>query len=123
MADNTAIGGTAYIKADGKQFSLAGSMTVMLDSEEREMQAGLSGIAGYNVTHIVPYIEGEFYDTTELSMEDLSNMTNVTITVELANGKVGTLRNAVNKGANEVDGEGKFTTRFEGMEGFWSKSQ
>ncbi|MEP3246250.1 MAG: phage tail tube protein [Sneathiella sp.] len=113
------IGGTAYVKFDGKQVSLAGSITIQLDNVEREGVTGLSGVVGYNEKPIVPFVEGEFFMPEDMSMDEIRDITNATITVELANGKVGTLSQAWNKSANEVDGDSKFTTRFEGMKGEW----
>ncbi|MEH6478369.1 MAG: phage tail tube protein, partial [Sneathiella sp.] len=104
------IGGTVYIKFDGKQLTLGGSMTAMLDDSEREGVAGLSGVVGFNEKPVVPYIEGEFFMPDETSMDEIRDITSATITVELANGKVGTLSEAWNKSANEIDGESKFTT-------------
>jgi hypothetical protein len=112
------IAGTAYVKVDGAQYTLAGTLTVSTDSFTREGLAGLSGVAGYKEMPRVPFIEGEFYTTPDVSLPALEAVTNATVTAELANGKTYVLRNAWSAGAREVNAaEGTFTLRFEGMEG------
>ena len=112
------IAGTAYVKVDGKQYTLAGSLTVSPSSILREGLAGLSGVAGFKETPRVPFIEGEFYTTEGVSLPELERVTNATVTAELANGKVYVLRNAWHSGAVELNAaEGTFTARFEGTEG------
>lgn len=112
------IAGTCYIKVDGAQYTLAGSLTVSIDSVTREGLAGLSGVAGYKESPRVPYIEGEFYATEDVSIPALQAITDATVTAELANGKTYVLRNAWRAGALELNAaEGTFTLRFEGMAG------
>lgn len=117
MADKKRIAGTAYIKVDGAQYSLAGSMTVSPTKLEREGMAGLSGVAGFKETPRVPFIEGEFYTTAELSIATIEAIENATITAELANGKVYTMRNAWFAGPADINAaEGTVPLRFEGVE-------
>ncbi len=112
------IRGTAYVKVDGKQCTLEGSLTVSINELTREGKAGLSGVAGYTETAHVPYIEGTFYTTDEFSMTELSQITNATVTVELATGKSYLLNNAWQSGDLEEDeAAGTCTVRFEGMSG------
>lgn len=112
------IAGTAYVKVDGAQYSLSGSLTVSVDSVEREGKAGLSGVAGYSEMPRVPFIEGEFYLTADLSLKAVEAFTDVTVTAELANGKTYVLRNAWTAGAREANAaDGTVTIRFEGMAG------
>jgi len=112
------IAGTAYIKVDGNQYTLAGTLTVSPDILTREGLAGLSGVAGYKETPRVPFIEGEFFATENLSLPALQAITNATVTAELANGKTYVLRNAWTAGARELNAaEGTVSVRFEGMEG------
>ena len=59
------IAGTAYIKYDGAQLSLSGTLTVSLDTVEREGLAGLSGPAGYKETPRVPFIEAEVFGDSD----------------------------------------------------------
>lgn len=112
------IAGTAFVKADGVQFTLAGSMTVVIDEREREMLSGLGGVAGYKETLMPPKIEGEFFLTADLSMEDIGNITDATVTAELANGRTYLIRNAVATGRRELNAaEGTVQITFEGLGG------
>lgn len=111
------IAGTAYVKVDGAQYTLAGSLTVSPNSVNREGLAGLSGVAGYSETPRVPFIEGDFYTSAALSMPALQAVTNATVTAELANGKTYVLRNAWLAGEPDINAaEGTTTLRFEGIE-------
>jgi hypothetical protein len=112
------IAGTTYIKVDGQQFTLAGRITVSTSTVEREGKVGLSGVAGFKESPRVPFIEGDFHTTEDLSLEDLEEITRATVKVELANGKNYILRDAWCTGALEIDGaEGQISVRFEGMAG------
>lgn len=112
------IAGTAFLKADGAQYLLAGSLTVSIDNLERDGKAGLSGVAGYGEAPRVPFIEGEVFLTADLSTATLLAMTNVTVTAELANGRTYVLSNAWTAKARELNAaDGTTTVRFEGMRG------
>jgi hypothetical protein len=65
------IAGVAYIKVDGKQYTLAGSMTIALARVSREGLVGLSGVAGYKETPRVPFIEVELYADENTDLEDI----------------------------------------------------
>lgn len=109
------IAGVSYVKADGDQFALKGDFTVSPSAVEREGIAGLDGVHGYKETPRVPFVEGNFSLPPELSIEALEAMTNVTITTELANGRVYVLRNAWTTAAFEIDAaEGQVQVRWEG---------
>ena len=112
------IAGTAYVKVDGTQYTLAGRFTVSPSMVEREGVAGLSGIAGYKEMHRVPFIEGDIHTTGDLSIADLEAITNATVKAELANGKHYLLSQAWTTAAFEIDAaEGTVGVRFEGMKG------
>lgn len=112
------VAGTAYFKVDGTQLALKGNLTVSIDTFERETVAGMDGIHGYTQKPRAPYIEGDFSDIGSLSLMMLQSMCNVTVTVELMNGKVYLLRNAWTTTARELKGEdGTVTVRWDGMSG------
>lgn len=112
------IAGTAYIKVDSTQYTLSGSLTVSIDSFEREGLAGLDGVVGYKETPRVPYIEGEFFHTSDLSVEAIAKMTNVTVTAELANGRTYILSNAWTAESREINAaDGTVTIKWEGLAG------
>ena len=111
------IAGVAFLKVDGQQFILEGTLTVSPGSVSREGLVGLSGVAGYKEMPRIPFIEGSFFTTPDLSIKSVENITNATVTAELANGKTYVLRNAWSQEALEINAaDGTFTQRFEGME-------
>lgn len=112
------IAGVAFVKVNDRQYALRGSLTVSPDLFEREGIAGQDSVHGYKEIPRVPFIEGEFSTVRELSLDDLSAITDATVTAELANGKVYVLRNAWTAGAREINAEeGQVSIRFEGMSG------
>jgi hypothetical protein len=63
----------------------------------------------------VPYIEGDVSLVPELSMEDVANIVNSSVTAELANGKTYVLNEAWCRSAFELNTrEGQTRIRFEG---------
>lgn len=118
MASKNRIAGVAYIFVDGRQYPLRGNLTVSIDTVERTGVAGMDGVHGFTEKPRVPFIEGDFSDIGQLSLNTLQNMDDVTVTCELANGKVYVLRNAWTSTAREFKAvDGQATVRFEGMAG------
>ena len=116
MAQNR-IAGVAYVKYDGRPLPLEGGWTVNFAKLKREGKAGQSGVNGYKEMPEVPSIEGEVATTAEVSVEDLVAITNATVQLEAANGKVYVLRNAWTADAYEIDTEeGKIKVKFEGLD-------
>ena len=111
------ISGTAFVKVDGAQLSLAGTMSLDPTRVEREGLVGLSGPVGYKEMNVVPFIEMEVFVTQDTNLETLRNATDVTVTAELANGKVFTLRNAWLASRLPINAvEGTLSIKFEGRE-------
>ncbi len=116
MANENRVSGVAFVKNDGKQLQIGGTITVSPTSVEREGKVGLSGVVGYSEKPRVPFIEIEVITDKDFKAKDFENITNATITAELANGRVYVLRNAWSAPAQEIDGaEGTTTVRFEGL--------
>ena len=114
MADR--IAGTCYVNADGSQVALAGQVTIDRKDTEKEGVTGLSGNVGYSEKPRVPSIEIEIFHTRKTNVDGLLDMEDGTVTAELANGKVWTLRNAFVNGAPTVSAdESKMTIKFEGL--------
>ncbi|WP_303674780.1 phage tail tube protein [Vampirovibrio chlorellavorus] len=110
-----AVGGTAYIKVDGQQYALKGSLKITGD-KVREGVAGQDGVHGYLERHQVPAIEATFTDMDGLRKDDLEAIVDSSITVELINGKAYVLRNAWFAGLFELETEeGEVAVKFEGM--------
>jgi len=110
------IAGVCYLKVDGNQYALRGGLKVSPDSIQREGIAGLDGVHGYKEKPRVPSITATLTDTGGLSLEALRDITDATITAELANGKTYVLRNAWTKAGHELDAvEGQVSVTFEGV--------
>ena len=110
------VAGTCFVKRDGVQYSLKGSLTIQPLSVERTGVTGMDGIHGYSETPVVPFIELEVTKTPDLSVKAFEGVTDSTITAELADGTVYVLRNAWFSGQLSVDGgEGKVKLKFEGL--------
>ena len=117
MAENRR-GGAIFFKVGGVLRDAKGSFTYNLGGPKREalINADLS-IAGYKEMGQVPYIEGEITDQRDLTLADLINIENETITLELANGKVVSQRNSWYAADGNVQTEeGNIQVRFEGLE-------
>jgi len=110
------IGGIISLKIDGESYRAKGNFTYSLGANKKEMVVGADGIHGYKELPQVPYIEGEITDSAEISMQALRNIVNATVTLDLANGKLISLRNAVeaSDGVGNTE-EGNQSIRFEGM--------
>lgn len=118
MADR--IAGTCYVKVDGEQIEVAGSVTVSISMFEKEGLSGLTGVAGYKETPRIPFIEVEAYLVPGFPVTKLEKTNNATVTAELANGQVAVLSGAWLAGAIEAKAEeGTTTLKFQGLEGKW----
>jgi len=110
------IAGIAFLKVDGAIYPLRGNFTVSPSSLER---AGLSGqdfVHGYSEMPRVPFIEGDVSLAPDLSTDTVEQVTNATVTAELANGKTYVLREAWCRSALELNTrEGQMRVRFEGV--------
>lgn len=114
------VAGICYIKVDGEQLEVKGSVECPLSSLQRESVMGLAGNAGYKETAIAPYIKVSCIFVPEFPISKLAEGTDMTITAELANGKVYTLSGAYLVGETPVKGdEGDVELHFEGKKGDW----
>ena len=110
-----ALAGTATIAVDGRNYLLEGSFRYSPSRANRETLTGMDGVHGYKETPVAGFMSATLRDTQGLSVSDLNAMTNVTVTVQLANGKVVVMRNAWTAGVQEVDSvDGKVDVRWEG---------
>lgn len=115
--------GICYIKVDGTQLTLKSDsgMDIPINSTTKEAVMGLAGVAGYGETAQRPHIKGAFIFEPDFPISTLVNMTNGTITAELANGKVYTLAGAWMEGETLADGVGgEIPVEFSGTSGIWS---
>jgi hypothetical protein len=111
------IAGTVFMTVDGIQYTLGGKMNVSPSLVEREGKVGLSGPAGYKESPRIPFVDCDLHTTDDLSISDLEDITNATVKVELANGRIYVFMEAWSTAAFEVDGaEGVVSVRFEAMD-------
>ncbi len=108
------LAGIAYLTVDGVSYMLAADCTYSVSSVKRETLTGQDGVHGYSEMPVAGFISGTFRDAYSLTVADFNAMTNVTVVVELANGKVVTARNAWTTDPQEVKtAEGTFEVRFD----------
>ena len=117
MAENRR-GGVIFFKIDSVLRDAKGSFTYNIGAPKREAMIGADlAVQGYKEMGQVPYVEGEITDQRDLILSDFVNVENATITLELANGKVFTLRNAWFAADGNVGTEdANIQVRFEGLE-------
>jgi len=110
------IAGVAYMKVDGALYPLRGNFTVSPSALERTGISGQDYVHGYSEMPRVPFIEGDVSLDPALSVDDIESAVDVTVTAELANGKVYVLREAWCRSALELNTrEGQTRVRFEGV--------
>lgn len=111
------VAGTAFLKVNGSQYPLKGAFTVSPSPVERTGIAGQDRVHGFQELPRVPFIEGDISTLAGLSLEDIAAITDATVTAELINGTVYSLREAWCKAAFEINTrDGQFRVRFEGIE-------
>ncbi len=119
MADNTnRLAGVATLTVDGVIYSLEGSFKYSPALVKRETVSGQDAVHGYKEMPVAPFVSGSFRDSQGLTVADFNAMTNVTVSVQLANGKLIIGRNMWTVDALEVDtADAKFDVRWEGYQG------
>lgn len=112
------IAGTCYIKADGVQFEVAGGVEVPLSAVKRETVMADGGPAGFSETATAPYVKLTAVFGKDFPLQKLQDATDMTVTAELANGKVYTLSDAYVQGEPAIKGsEAMIDLEFGGMKG------
>jgi hypothetical protein len=86
--------GIIQVQIDGEVLDAKGSWSYNLGRPVREAIVGADVVHGYKETPQVAFIEGEITDRGTLDVAALSQITDATVTLSLANGKVVVLRNA-----------------------------
>lgn len=120
MAQAPRVAGTCYFKVDGEQLELKGSLECPITDKTLEAVSGLTGVAGYKEIHRVPFIKGAFIFTPSFPLEKLNEGRDMTVTAELANGKVYTLSGAFLVGDPSAKGDdGEVELEFNGVKGIW----
>ena len=86
--------GVINIQANGVVYDAVGNFSYNIGEPIRETLVGPDRIHGYKELPQENYIEGEIRDDQGISLRDLLNLVDATITLELANGKTIMLREA-----------------------------
>lgn len=119
MADTkNRVAGTAYLAVDGQNLPVVGEFEYNPSSVSRESAVGQDGVHGYIEKPMAPHISGTLRDLGSLSVAGLNAMTNVTVTLELANGKLIVGRNmwtVEDQTAKTQDGT--IEVKWEGLQG------
>ena len=115
------VAGICYIKVDGTQLEVKGGVECPLTSTAKEAVMGLNGVAGYKETAKRPFVKVSAIFTADFPISTLANGSNMTVTVEMANGKVFTLAGAWLEGdGNDANAEeGTIELEFSGLTGIW----
>ncbi len=100
-----ALAGTAYMSLDGQRVQLAGEYTWKPSTDTREPLLGMDGYHGHKTKPTQGEIHGKVRDSKRVSVKQLGDATDITITVELVNGKVIIGRNMACMEPPEVDAE------------------
>ena len=112
------LGGVFYLKIDGKLYQAGeGAFTFSVGGLKREAKLSSSGVAGFIAKPTVPYCEGELILSKDLDFSELLKAENVTVTLELYNGKTFILSEAFFVGEGEASTDGTVKIRFEGKKG------
>lgn len=114
------VAGICYVKVDGEQLEVSGGIEVPLVEVKRETVMGLAGPAGVKETALEPYVKVAAIFMPAFPIDKLRTSIDMTVTAELANGKVYTLSGAFLKGEPSVKGEdGTADLEFGGSKGQW----
>ena len=87
MADPNFVSGTAYFSLNGKRMRLAADATWTPSTPSRETVTGMDAVHGYKQKPAAGKISVKLRDASDVSVTDLGNATNVSISIEEANGK------------------------------------
>lgn len=107
--------GKISLQIDGEIFDAKGSFEYSLGGEKRTSIVGSDKVHGYSAMPKVAYIKGEITDRQELDVKAMTELSDVTVTLNLANGKTIVLYNAwyVGEGVGNSE-EGNIEFNFEG---------
>jgi hypothetical protein len=115
---NMCVAGEAFVKVDGRQLSVRGTLTISPNTITRTPVAGLDGIHGYSSVFRAPYIEVEITNrAAQFPLTDLVDVVDATVTAELETGEVWVLRDAWQSGDLELNAaDGTCTVHFDGLD-------
>lgn len=109
------IGGTIAVKCNGSVLLAKGAFSYNLGVPKRETVVGADTVHGVKEVPQPAFIEGEITDQKDLDLRELASQLNATVTLDLANGKTISLRDAAFVGeATGNTEEGAIPVRWEG---------
>ena len=109
------VGGIIFIKADGVQYDAKGAFEYNLGVAKRDPVIGHDRHHGYKELPQEAYCEGEITDSATLDVKNLLNISDATVTLELANGKTVVFKKAYFSGDGNIQTEeGNIAVRFTG---------
>ena len=111
------VGGRIVVTVNGERIPCKGSWTYNLGRPMKEAIVGSDEVHGHKELPQVPFIEGATTDVRALDLEALLDATDVTVTLDLPNGKTIALFNAwfAGEGSGTTE-EGEIAVRFEGLQ-------
>ncbi len=98
------IAGVTYLKVDGVQLALKGSVEVDPTDVVREVVTGLDGVHGFKETPKAPTITVTVSKTPDLKLKAVAGWTGKTVTSELADGTTYVLSDAFQSGELKLNG-------------------
>lgn len=116
---STALAGTLSATIDGKAFSVAGEGTYRCSGSKRETLMGQDGYHGFSEMPAAGKISWKGRDSSVVSVSALSEASDATVVLSLANGKIIIGRNMVRIGDGPIEvntEDGTFAVDFEGPE-------
>ena len=116
MASNRRAG-VIFVKVDGGLIEAKGNFTYNMGQPMREAMVGATKVDGFKETPQVSFIEGELTDSQPLDIINLIQGDELTVTLELNNGKTIVLSNAwfAGDGQGQTE-EANITVRWESAE-------
>lgn len=107
------VGGVAYFKANGMQYTLRGELMIQPNSTQNEWDVNADNTTYFTQKPLVPFMQMKIGDSGGLSIQQLAALQGITITAELLNGKVYTLQGASPWGDFTLDAiKGEITGKF-----------
>ncbi len=94
MSSSNRRAGRIYVRVDGRIIEAKGAFSYGLGNWKRETIMGVDGSHGYKETPQAAFIEGSTTDSRDLDLAALTTQDDVTVTLELNNGKTVTLSEA-----------------------------
>jgi len=110
--------GTAYFSIDGQRYAVVGDLSYKLSGSDKESLNGQDGYHGQKIKPMPGEISAKLRNGKSVDIQALLNADQVTITLELINGKSVIGRNMTRTGERpEVNTEeGEFEIKFAGPE-------